>query len=86
MYEDEQHDCGKPGMGLVSQEEGTREYVRKNGSEAYAYLPPELVLLEHHDGYSVENEGIDVQAGRREEACICPSNARTQHVFFRTNT
>jgi hypothetical protein len=73
-------------MGLVSQEEGTREYVRKNGSEAYAYLPPELVLLEHHDGYSVENEGIDVQAGRREEACICPSNARTQHVFFRTNT
>jgi hypothetical protein len=85
VYEDEQHDCGKPGMGLVSQEEGTGEYVRKNGSEAYAYLPPELVLLEHHDGYSVENEGIDVQAGRREEACIClymPSNARTQHVFL----
>jgi hypothetical protein len=51
-------------MGSVSQEEGTREYVRKNGSETYEYLPPELVLLEHHGGYSVENEGIDVQAGR----------------------
>jgi len=82
VYEDEDHDCGKPGMGLVSQEEGTREYVRKKGSKAYAYLPSELVLLDHA-GYNVENEGIDVQAGRREEACICPGNARTQHVFLR---
>ena len=85
MYEDEHHDCGKSGNGLVSQEDGTQEYVRKKGSDAYAYLPSELVLLDH-DGYSVENEGIDVQARRWEEACICPSNARTQHVFFRTNT
>lgn len=55
------------GWWLVSQEEGTREYVRQNGSEAYEYLPSELVLLDPHDGYSVENEGIDVQAGRRED-------------------
>lgn len=50
MYEDEQHDCGKPGTGLVSQGEGTRKYVRKKGSKAYAYLPSELVLLDH-DGW-----------------------------------
>ena len=82
MYEDEQHDCDKPGTGLVSQEEGTREYVRKNGSEAYAYLPSELVLLEPHEGYSVENEGYRCTGGAERMACICPSNARTQHVFF----
>lgn len=85
MYKDEQHNCGKPGTGLVWQEEGTREYVRKKGSEAYAYLASELVLLDH-DGYSVENEGIDVQVRRREEALYMSEQCTHSTRFLKTNT
>ena len=72
-------------MGLVSQEEGTREYVRKKGSEAYAYIPSDLVLLDH-DGYSVENEGIDVQAGRGRRPVYVRAMHALNTFFFRTNT
>ena len=60
-----------------------REYVRKDGGEAYAYVSSYLVLLEH-GGHSVRGEGIDGQATRVEEACICES-ARIQHVFWVPN-
>ena len=40
-----------------------REYVRKDGGEAYAYVSSYLVLLEH-GGHSVKGEGIDGQATR----------------------
>ena len=63
MYEDEQYECGKPRMGLVSQEgRGSKLYIRKNGSKAYAHLPSELPPSDHDD---VKIEGIDVQGGGR---------------------
>lgn len=65
MYEDEQHNCRKAdGVGVGKPLAGTRrEYVRKDGGEAYAYVSSYLVLLEH-GCHSVKGEGIDGQATR----------------------
>lgn len=53
--------AAKLGWGWCRKTTRRGMYVRKKGSDAYAYLSSKLVLLDH-EGYSVKSEGIDGQA------------------------